>query len=83
MKILVKSTKGKEANFDFTSGSNPEQTINRPETWERVPSQTDSSSALPSETELEEKKNIRGVKVYQPYMKSIGLSYIYRNINYN
>ena len=76
MKILVKSTKGKEANFDFTSGSNPGQTINRPGTWERLPSQTDSSSALPSETELEEKKNVRGVKVYQPYMKSIGLSYI-------
>ncbi|XP_050264354.1 uncharacterized protein LOC126708595 isoform X2 [Quercus robur] len=60
MKILVKSTKGKEANFDFTSGSNPGQTINRPETWGGLPSQTDSPSALPSETELEEKKNIRG-----------------------
>ena len=82
MKILVKITKGKEANFDFTSGSNPEQTINRPETWERVPSQTDSSSALPSETELEEKKNIRGVKIHQLYMKSIDLSEISIIINH-
>ncbi|KAF3969487.1 hypothetical protein CMV_006730 [Castanea mollissima] len=47
-----------EANLDeFTSGSNPGQTINWPETW------ADSSNALPSETELEEKKNVR-VKDY-------------------
>ncbi|KAF3971284.1 hypothetical protein CMV_005112 [Castanea mollissima] len=52
MKILVE---GQEANLDeFTSGSNPGQTINWPETW------ADSSNALPSETELEEKKNVRG-----------------------
>nr|POF21888.1 hypothetical protein CFP56_55387 [Quercus suber] len=70
MKILVKSTKGKEANFDFTSGSNPGQTINRPETWEGLTSQTDSSSALPSETELEEKKNVRG-KEETPKMEKI------------
>nr|XP_023888978.1 uncharacterized protein LOC112001043 [Quercus suber] len=61
---------GKEANFDFTSGSNPGQTINRPETWEGLTSQTDSSSALPSETELEEKKNVRG-KEETPKMEKI------------